>query len=233
MCPRTVCTLAHVFESAGLTTVVLTPMREVAERMKVPRALHTRFPVGLSLWKPRDKVFQDEVLQAAFDLLEEPECPVIREFPVSISPIGGEPLVCPLPPRLNTELHPAVDEAQALRAAYDRAYEKNQRTSMGMKISADQIPEALGRFASIVEGESWDSVGFPDGTMYGTVHDIRCYYEELACEMADGPITPWATEEWFYDRTEAGQLILEARRVMRDKEVDQSIWFGLAPAGRQ
>jgi len=228
-----VCTLAHVFESAGLATVVLTPTKEVAERMKVPRALHTRFPVGLSLGKPRDKEFQDEVLRAAFDLLAESEGPVIKEFPVSISATGGEPLLCPLPPRLNTELHPAVDEAQALRAAYDRAYEKNQRTSIGMQISPDQVPEALGRFVRIVEGEPWDDVGFPAGSMYGTVHDIRCYYEELACELADGPITPWATEEWFYDHTEAGQIILEARRTMRDKEVDPSIWFGLAPAGRQ
>ena len=193
MCPRTVCTLAHVFEAAGLATVVLTPMREVAERMNVLRALHTRFPVGLSLGKPNDTGFQNEVLTAAFDLLEEPEGPVIREFPVSISSTGGEPLVCPLPPRMNTNLHPAVDEAQALKSAYDRAYEKNQRTSIGMQISADQVPEAIGRFVRIVEGEAWDEVGFPDGTMYGTVHDIRCYYEELACELADGPITPWST----------------------------------------
>ncbi|PDH37394.1 MAG: hypothetical protein CNE99_08270 [OM182 bacterium MED-G24] len=101
-----------------------------------------------------------------------------------------------------------------------------------MQISADQVPEALGRFVRLVEGEAWDEVGFPDGTMYSTVHDIRCYYEELACELADGPITPWATEEWFYDRSEAGQLILKARQVMKDKEVEQSVWFGLAPAGR-
>ncbi|MAV24521.1 MAG: hypothetical protein CMQ05_00180 [Gammaproteobacteria bacterium] len=226
------CTLAHVFEDAGLATVVLTPMWEVAERMNVPRALHTRFPVGLSLGKPRDKAFQDEVLQAAFDLLSEPEGPVLKEFPVSISSTGGEPLACPLPPRMNADLHPAVDEAQALKAAYDRAYEKNKRTSIGMQISADQVPEALGRFVRLVEGEAWDEVGFPDGTMYSTVHDIRCYYEELACELADGPITPWATEEWFYDRSEAGQLILKARQVMKDKEVEQSVWFGLAPAGR-
>lgn len=226
------CTLAHVFEDAGLATVVLTPMWEVAERMNVPRALHTRFPVGLSLGKPRDKAFQDEVLQAAFDLLSEPEGPVLKEFPVSISSTGGAPLACPLPPRMNADLHPAVDEAQALKAAYDRAYEKNKRTSIGMQISADQVPEALGRFVRLVEGEAWDEVGFPDGTMYSTVHDIRCYYEELACELADGPITPWATEEWFYDRSEAGQLILKARQVMKDKEVEQSVWFGLAPAGR-
>jgi hypothetical protein len=208
-------------------------MREVAERMNAPRTLHTDFPVGLSLGKPNDKKFQYEVLRAAFDLLKEPKGPVIKAFPVGISPTGHEPLACALPPRMNADLHPAVDEAQALRAAYDRAYKRNKRSSIGMKISAEQVPEALERFVRIAEGEPWDEVGFPAESIYGTVHDIRCYYEELACELADGPITPWGTEEWFYDRTEAGQLILMARRVMRDKEVDPSIWFGLAPAGRE
>lgn len=227
------CTLAHVFEQAGLATVVLTPMRVVAERMKVPRALHTRFPVGLSLGKPRDKGFQQDVLLAAFDLLKAPTGPVISEFPHYISPTGSDALVCALPPRIDTDLHSAVDEAQALKPAYDRARQKSGRTSMGMQISAMQVPEALERFVRIVGGEHWDEVGFPPGTMYGTVHDIRAYYEELASELATTPIGPWATEEWFYDGTEAGQLILEARRVMRDKDADQSVWFGLAPAGRE
>ena len=207
-------------------------MKEVAERMKVPRALHTAFPVGRSLGKPGDKQFQHEVLRAAFSLLNESNGPVIREFPYSISSTGGEPLVCSLPPRMDTDLHPAVDEALALNQAYDRACEKNGRTSVGMQISAGQVPEALERFVRIVDGEHWDEVGFPAGSMYGTVHDIRAYYEELACELAEGPIEPWATEEWFYDDTEAGRLILEARRAMRDREADQAIWFGLAPAGR-
>lgn len=207
-------------------------MREVAERMQVPRALYTAFPVGLSLGKPRDIAFQHEVLRAAFDLLGEPAGPVIKDFPRRILSAGHEPLTCPLPPRMNTALHPAVDEAQALRAAYERACQKNNRTSVGMQISADQVPEALNRFVRIADGEHWEDVGFPPGSMYGTVHDIRAYYEELACELAEGPIGPWTTEEWFYDGTEAGRIILEARRTMRDNEVDHSIWFGLAPAGR-
>ncbi len=208
-------------------------MREVSERMGVPRTLYTDFPVGRSLGKPRDKQFQYEVLQAAFDLLEEPEGPIIRDFPFRIGSTGSEPLVCPLPPRISTELHPAVDEAKGLKAAYDRAYKKNKRTSVGMKINAEQIPEALERFVRIVEGEHWDEVGFPTRSMYGTVHDIRTYYEELACELAESPIGPWATEEWFYDGTEAGQIVLKARRTMRDNKADRSIWFGLAPAGRE
>jgi len=237
LCPRTVCTLAHVFESAGLATIVITRAKDVADRMRVPRTLHTVFPPGLPLGKPRDKEFQVGVLRAAFKLLEEPGGPVISEFPISISATDGEPLACSLPPQMNSKLHPAVDEAEALRSAYDRAYERNKRTSVGMRISAEEIPEALEKFAKIAAGEHWTEVGFPGESiaesMYGTVHDIRSYYEELACELADGPIGPWATEQWFYDKTKAGQTILQARRTMRDNKADQSLWFGLATAGRE
>jgi len=205
--------------------------------MKVPRALHTVFPPGLSLGKPRDKAFQVEVLKAAFKLLESPQGPVIEEFPISISASDGEPLTCSLPPQMNPRLHPAVDEAEALKSAYYRAYKRNKRTSVGMQISVEEIPQALEKFAKIAGGELWTEVGFPNDSiaevMYGTVHDIRSYYEELACELADGPIGPWKTEQWFYDNTKAGQTILQARRAMRDSEADSSLWFGLATAGRE
>lgn len=232
MCPRTVCTLAHVFEAAGLATIVLTPMRPVAERMGVPRALYTDFPLGRSLGKPRDQQFQSEVLRAAFELLKETEGPIIRDFPVTVSSDHSETLQCPLPPRFNAELHPAVDEAKALRAAYDRARQASGKTSLGMRITAEEVPNALEKFVKIASGEHWENFEFSAESIYGTVHDIRCYYEELACELVKGPIGPWATEEWFYDQTQAGDIILRARRAMRDSEVAQSVWFGLAPAGR-
>ncbi len=89
------------------------------------------------------------------------------------------------------------------------------------------------KFARVASGEQWDKLGFSIESIYGTAHDIRTYYEELACEIAESPIEPWATEQWFYDSTEAGQIILKARRAMRDNKVDKSVWFGLAPAGRE
>ena len=227
------CTLAHIFEAAGLSSVVLTPMRDIAERMRVPRALYTAFPVGRPLGKPRDKTFQSEVLKAAFCLLEAPKGPIISEFPERISSDDAEPLLCSLPPRLSTNLHPAVDEAQALRAAYDRAFRKTRRTSVGMQIVAEEVPEAIEKFLKIAEGIDWSEAGFSAESIYGTAHDIRSYYEEICCELAEGEIGAWATEEWFYDTTAAGQVILQARRTMRDKNVAQSIWFGLAPAGRE
>jgi hypothetical protein len=228
-----VCTLAHIFEAAGLSSVVLTPMRDIAERMRVPRALYTAFPVGRPLGKPRDKTFQSEVLKAAFCLLEAPKGPIISEFPERISSDDAEPLLCSLPPRVSTNLHPAVDEAQAFRAAYDRAFRKTRRTSVGMQIVAEEVPEAIGKFLKIADGIDWSEAGFSAESIYGTAHDIRSYYEEICCELAEGEIGAWATEEWFYDTTAAGQVILQARRTMRDKNVAQSIWFGLAPAGRE
>jgi hypothetical protein len=228
-----VCTLAHIFEAAGLSTVVLTPMKDIAERMKVPRALYTAFPVGRPLGKPRDKTFQSEVLKAAFCLLEAPEGPIISEFPEKISSENAEPLLCSLPPRVNTNVHPAVDEAQAFKAAYDRALRKTKRTSVGMQIVAEEVPEGIEKFLKIVEGTDWSAVGFSAESIYGTAKDIRSYYEEICCELAEGEIGAWATEEWFYDSTAAGQVILQARRTMRDKDVAHSIWFGLAPAGRE
>ncbi|MAJ81152.1 MAG: hypothetical protein CMK30_07520 [Porticoccaceae bacterium] len=227
------CTLAHIFEAEGLSTVVLTPIRTIAERMRVPRALYTPFPLGRSLGKPRDKTFQYKVLKAAFCLLEAPRGPIITEFPVRISSDNTEPLLCTLPPRMDINVHPAVDEAKALKAAYDRAYKQTKRTSVGMQIGAEEVPAALEKFLQIVEGADWSIVGFSAESIYGTAHDIRSYYEEISCELARGVIGSWATEEWFYDSTEAGQLILCARRTMRQKDVAQSIWFGLAPAGRE
>ena len=226
------CTLAHVFEAAGLSTVVLTPLPRIAERMGVPRALHTEFPLGLSLGKPKDKEFQTQVLQAAFELLKEQKGPMLRKFPISISVTDSEPLQCAIPARLNPDIHPAVDEAEALRSAYDRACKNNKKTSLGMRIKAEEVPSAVAKFVRIAEGEDWEKVGFSAESIYGTAHDVRSYYEELASELAEGPILPWATEQWFYEGTKAGGVILNARRAMRDKEVEQSVWFGLAPAGR-
>ena len=110
--------------------------------------------------------------------------------------------------------------------------EGSKKTSVGMRIDAADIPDALAKFAQIAQGEHWETLGVSAESIYGTVHDIRSYYEELACELAAAPIEPWATEQWFYEQTEAGDVILNARRAMRDQQVAQEVWFGLAPAGR-
>ena len=65
------CTLAHVFEAAVLSTVLISSIRDIAERMHPSRALYAQFPLELFLGKPRDAAFQHRVLQAALALLEQ------------------------------------------------------------------------------------------------------------------------------------------------------------------
>ena len=225
-------TLAHVFEAAGLSTIVLTSMRFIAEKMRTPRALYADFPLGWPVGQPLDADFQHRVLQAAFALLTRPGGPVLEDFPERIESKPGEPLSCPMPARFNPNLHPAVDEAQALRNAYNRAVKKNGRTSVGRVINADQIPEVLGKFVSIAEGEPWDQQGLEAATMM-LVHDIRAYYEELAFEIADGPIAAWGAERWFFDETEAGKVLIGARRSMQQAGAPHAQWFYMAPGSRE
>ena len=185
-------------------------MRFIVEKMRTPRALYVDFPLGWPVGQPLDADFQHRVLQAAFALLARPGGPVLEDFPERIESQPGEPLSCPMPARFNPDLHPAVDEAQALRNAYDRAVKKNGRTSVGRVITADQIPEALEKFVRIAEGEPWDQQGL--GLIMMVVHDIRAYYEELAFEIADGPIAAYGAERWFFDEPEAGKVLISARQ---------------------
>ena len=206
-------------------------MRFIVEKMRTPRALYVDLPLGWPVGQPLDADFQHRVLQAAFALLARPGGPVLEDFPERIESQPGEPLSCPMPARFNPDLHPAVDEAQALRNAYDRAVKKNGRTSVGRVITADQIPEALEKFVRIAEGEPWDQQGL--GLIMMVVHDIRAYYEELAFEIADGPIAAYGAERWFFDETEAGKVLISARRSMRQAGAPHAQWYFITPGSRQ
>jgi hypothetical protein len=206
-------------------------MRFIAERMRTPRALYVDFPLGWPVGQPLNAEFQHRVLQAAFELLLRPSGPVLEDFSERIESKPGEPLSCPMPARFDPNLHPAVDEAQALRSPYNRAVRKNGRTSVGRVIDADQIPEVLGKLARIAEGEPWEEQGL-DAIMM-VVHDIRAYYEELAFEIADGPIVAYGAERWFYDETEAGKVLIRARRRMQEAGAPHAQWFFIAAASRE
>jgi hypothetical protein len=227
-----VCTLAHVFEAAGLATVVLSSIRNVAERMKPPRALHGEFPLGRPLGGPCDSEFQHRVLAQALALLERPDGPVLEDFPETIASTGGEPLACPLPARYDPSLPAAVDEAQALRSAWERSFAASGRTTIGRAVDVDGIPEAVAAFVRVAEGTPWKDARIPGIPMLAA-HDIRSYYQELAVELASGPPGPWAVERWFYDETEAGRALLAARRAMRDAEAPFPLWFYMAPGAEQ
>jgi hypothetical protein len=227
-----VSTLAHVFEAAGLATIVLSSIRNVTERIHPPRALHCEFPLGRPLGKPADAAFQHDVLARAFALLQEPSGPVLVDHPETI--LSDEsPLACTIPPRFDPSLPPAVDEARGIRKAYDRVVAKRGVSSIGRVLSADEVPNALAVIDGIANGDDWTQTTLAGPRLMQAVHDIRAYYEEAALELTNGP-TPGGrqTEAWFFEQTEAGKTILAARQVVKATGVPHPVWFYLAPGHR-
>lgn len=225
-------TLAHVFEAAGLATVVLASNRSVVERMRPPRALYCDFPLGRPLGKPGDAAFQLDVLARAFVLLDEPAGPVLADHPAVIE-ADEMPFSCALPARFDPSLPPAVDEARGLRRAYDRGRAQRGHTSVGAAITADQVPEALAALDRIAQGTPWTEVTLPGKITVAVCNDIRTYYEEAALELVDGPPPEGrAAEAWFFERTEAGKVVLRARAAMKEQGAPFPFWFYMAPAHR-
>ncbi len=225
------CTLAHVFEAAGLTTVVLASMYEVAERMAPPRALYCEFPLGRPLGRPDDAALQRDVLERALALVETPGT-VLDTYPLTIES-DETPLACDLPPRFDATLAPAVDEAQGLRAAYERSLHARRVTAVGRAIGADQVTDALDVLHQWAQGASWKDTPLPGKITVAVCHDIRAYYTEAALQLATGP-TPGgrSVEAWFFEETEAGRTMLAARAAIREQDAPFPFWFYMAPAHR-
>jgi len=210
--------LANVFEQAGLSTVNLGLVRGQLESSKPARGLYVKFPLGRPLGRPNDAPFQTAVLTAAFDLLSRDDAPFIVDFPESIADEGDEPASCPIPPRHDPDLHPAIDEARGLRNAYQRNLDATGRTLLGRVTTpdVDGVVTLVDKIIRLEAGESLDDIGIDSATAIAAGQDIRAYYEEAGLQLTDSTGSR-ALESWFYSVTEAGQLIRRAQKVMKEK----------------
>ena len=224
-------TLAHVFEAEGIATVALGSIKNQIESTAPPRGLWCDFPLGRPLGVPLDPEFQHRVLSAAFDLLSSSE-PVFAEYDVSIVDDGSEVLACPLPARHDPNAHPAIDEANGLRPAYDRAIAKyGNRVGAGRTVEAEGITSAIDAFIKIAGGVPWKEANVP-GIPARVSQDIRGYYETAALALSDHAPAAWAGTRWFLDHTEAGKVLMNARQAMADAGEKEPIWFYMAPGDR-
>ena len=223
-------TLAHVFEAHGIATVALGSIRKQIERAAPPRGLWCDFPLGRPLGKPGDPAFQHRVLEHAFRLLQA-EGPVLEEFEEAVTD-EAELLTCPLPPRSNADLHPAIDEVRGLRPAYERAVQQfGNHAATGRVVDADGVEDALSSLILVADRTPWKEAGIP-GIPARVAQDIRGYYEMAALGLSDHIPAAWSGTRWFFDSTEGGKLLLEARSAMRKAGAKQPIWFYMAPGDR-
>ncbi len=70
--------LARLFEAAGLSTVTVTMMPALAQRLGIPRVVGVEFPFGHPFGRPGDVETQTAVLSAALRLLDEAREPGAR-----------------------------------------------------------------------------------------------------------------------------------------------------------
>ncbi len=82
MCNQTVCLVAAELERRGIATVVIQLLRDIAARVRPPRALSVPFRHGYPLDEPAKPSRQHAVLEAALRLLEAREShpPVLEDF---------------------------------------------------------------------------------------------------------------------------------------------------------
>lgn len=82
MCNQAVSLVAAEIERAGIPTVAVLLLREVAEKVRPPRALVVPFPHGYALDAPEEPERQRAVLRAALGLLDRPleEVPLIADY---------------------------------------------------------------------------------------------------------------------------------------------------------
>ena len=195
-----------------------------------PRGLFCDFPLGRPLGVPNDAAFQRRVIDHAFGLLERSE-PVLEDYDVVIEDDESQPLVCPLPARMDPDAHPAVDEANGLRPAYERAIAKHGNRAGAVRLlDADAIPAAIESFIRVAEGTPWKEAGIP-GIPARVSQDIRGYYEMAAMEIADHTPAAWAGYRWFRDQTQTGAVIRKARDAMRESGAKEPLWRFLMPGG--
>ncbi|MEX2556647.1 MAG: hypothetical protein WEB06_13600 [Actinomycetota bacterium] len=231
MCTRTVCTLAHVLEREGLATVAIAFVPELAERIQPPRALCCEFPFGRPLGRPGEPAFQRRVIEAAFELLAAPRGPVLARFPEVVPDQGEGPLDCLVPPQLDPDLPVAIDEAIALRPAFERQRRQRRRGLARREIDPDAVVSGIERFARIAEGERWDAEEWErDPTQVAL--DIRWYFEEVAIALAPHVPAAQATRNWLFQHTQTGRTLIAARERMREQGAPRDIWRRLVPLGQ-
>lgn len=82
MCNQTVCLVAAELERQGIATVVIQLLREVALRVRPPRALFVPFLHGYPLGEPGNPQRQRAVLEEALRMLETPglRAPALLDF---------------------------------------------------------------------------------------------------------------------------------------------------------
>ena len=217
--------LSHFVEEEGLPTTGISLIRPHTEVIKPPRALWVPFELGRPMGPPNNAAFQRRVLITLLGLLEAPVGPLLEDFPDD-EPESTEKLTvlgCPenftqtaVETGENDQLKAAFrQEIVAMRPWYDKAVVRRKRTTVGIsRMALEDLGDFI--FAFLENGEPENprkdlSLAY---TLKFAVEDLKSYYiEGITEEPAQEGASSQVLQDWFWDETKAGQVLLKVKKV--------------------
>jgi len=192
--------LGHFLEREGIPTVGISLVREHTQTIRPPRALWVTFELGRPLGVPDDPAFQRRVVQAALDLVDRTDGPLIADYPEHITEEADfTGWACPinLAPNATDTLAAEIDR---LAVWYDRAVAARGRTTVG--VSGLDMP-AAGRLVAAALDDSLPAAQ----PLKQAIDDLKAYYLEAASAFPD-PGSSRTRRAWLWDETILARSLL-------------------------
>ncbi len=219
--------LAHVFEAAGIPTIVVSLIREHTVKMRPPRALWVPFELGRPFGPPDQPALQTRVLEHALRLLAAPSGPVLEDFPEEAphSASAETGWTCPVlfraPATAGTQqdaLRLAVRrEIAMLRPWYERALAVRGRTSVGVSgLSIDDVLEHL-CVPLLAASSAPNAAACTADSLRLAAEDLKAYFTEAATAQP-GTVSSATVLHWFWHDTSGSTLLRALQAHFADSE---------------
>ncbi len=189
------------------------------------------FQLGHPLGAPDEPAFQTRVLKDVLKLLELPgPPPLLEDFPDD-EPENDEitVLACPVNfGRSAAETEDGADELltafrremTAMRPWYDMSVNKRQRTTVGVsKVPLEKMADFIYAFVTGNDPENPDPGSAIVYSLKYAVEDLKSYYiEGVTAQPGQTGASSQALQDWFWDETVAGQVLLKLKKVCETSE---------------
>lgn len=219
--------LSHYFEDEGIATTQISLIKEHTQKIKPPRALWVTFPLGRPLGNPNDPEFQRDVLSRALELLNEPEGPVLADYPRDADDDSADPAIpaCPVDFSSRDQELTSVElllrkfesEFNSMYTWYTIASAQKGRTTSG--VGELDLDEIIGLYSDFVTGNQPGLAQFEPtlaDTLRLAAEDLKsCYFEALSAQPGQ-PTDAASLANWFWGETYAAAIINEVRKKCLD-----------------
>lgn len=212
------CALAYYLEQEGVATTGIALVRENAEALRPPRMLWVPFPLGRPLGNANDSAFQKRVMQAALDLFQRDQGPVLEDFPEEATDPPGEVVpVCPVSfgGQGTTSMSwtkRLLEEFNLLDPLHASSLRRRGRTNVGL--SRRSVKELTQLIATTLEAPELNNELLE---LKRAIDDVRAFYLEAL--GAESPAAARNAERWFWQESAMGDALVQLHdRYLRDAQ---------------